>query len=317
MLLHRKKSRYQGVSEVADAKCREKFAAMDSIDRCQLLSRLAFERLERKARDMRSIMVSAREDWYQTLFEALSRTVSDMSNRDCYQELARRVKIHNIMRERQSRLRIEALLFGTSGLLSTMEHSDIYINELRREFDYLRQKYCIEPMDPNLWKISNLRTANHPYLRFSEIASLLLKNDFTFEDVIDCTTAQQVEALFSIESTPYWSGLFDKAEQYEQPLKRLGCQKAHLIGINLVAVIQYLYGKMVGKSSIHNLSIELWERLPAERNRYTMEWDSKHKLIRSAMESQAIIQLSQKYCEAKRCEECPLAGYEPKSDMRK
>ena len=53
-------------------------------------------------------------------------------------------------------------------------------------------------------------------------------------------------------------------------------------------------------------AIDLWERLSAEHNRYTKPWESDGVVTLNAFESQALLQLSRKYCDHKLCTKCPL-----------
>lgn len=295
--------------ESSKSSCHNTIVLLDPISRCSLLNTLAVERLERKARDLYQIYLDTNSDWQQTLFVALARTIGDLKNRENYTELARRVTLRNIMRERSSKIRVEALLFGTSGLLSTVSRNDSYISQLREEFNYLSHKYSIESMESKVWSTMLSRPANHPRLRLSELASLLTGESFSLESIIGCSTTEDVERLFKTEASQYWSSYFSHTASTDHTIKRLGNEKAHIIGINLVVVIQFLYGRLTGKCSIVDRALDLWERLPAEKNRYTTEWSSAGLSIHNAYESQAILQLSREYCEQKRCDNCPLMCY--------
>ena len=95
------------------------------------------------------------------------------------------------------------------------------------------------------------------------------------------------------------------AESDESP-KRIGTFKANIIGINLVAVLQFAYGSYTGREALRDSALTLLERLPAEDNRYMRNWRNTGVSIRNAFESQALLQLATEYCPAKRCTECPV-----------
>ena len=114
------------------AACGEHIAAMDALRRAELYNTLAFERLERKNRDINDIHRSTGENWNQTFYIMLLRTIGGMDNRRPFEELAGRATYAAILRERDSLHKIEALLLGTSGLLD-LYRDDEYTIALKRE----------------------------------------------------------------------------------------------------------------------------------------------------------------------------------------
>ena len=121
-----------------------------------------------------------------------------------------------------------------------------------------------------------------------------------------CRTEEDVRRLFCIEAPSYWrTHHVPGAESNESP-KRIGAFKANIIGINLVAVLQFAYGSVTGRETLRDSALTLLERLPAEDNRYMRNWRNTGVMIRNAFESQALLQLATEYCPAKRCTECPV-----------
>lgn len=287
-----------------DFGCRDLPARLDPLTRCELYSTLAVERLQRKLGDMEELFQRAEQNWQQTLYLMILRTVGDLQNRANYMELGGRVTLHALLRERHSAANIEALLFGGAGLLEGCR-DDSYTRQLKAEFEHLRHKYRIEPLDPSCWRINRLRPANHPRLRLAQIAALILKQEFSIEEVLACRTREAVERLFGVEAQQYWSSYYNPSNTTDHTTKRLGQEKAHSIGINLVAVLQFFYGRKMGIEELTQRSIELWEELPAEQNRYTRLWERITPT--NAFESQALLQLAREYCEQTRCRQCPLA----------
>ena len=88
--------------------------------------------------------------------------------------------------------------------------------------------------------------------------------------------------------------------------KRLGAFKARIIGINLVAVLQFAYGSRTGDERLRDSALSLLERLPSEDNRFMRAWSGEGVPIRNAFESQALLQLATEYCARTRCAECPV-----------
>ncbi len=300
----RREELLKGWEAMAPHGCIDLPIRMDELARCELFTALAFERLEQKAVALEEILHHSNDDWNQTLYEMLFRTVGDLRNREAYSQLARRIPYRILLRERQRILSTEALLFGASGLLDGCREDD-YTRQLRSEFEFLVHKYQIEAMSPEAWRIDRLRPANHPRLRLSQLAIFLNHHEFVIDQVLACRTRKEIEQLFSTDSSHYWSSYHRPSQSGDHSTKRLGSLKAQLIGINLAAPIQYLYGRMTGRDELRHRAIELWEALPGEENRYTRIWAPYRPL--NAFESQALLQLAREYCEPHRCRQCPLA----------
>ena len=292
-------------TELGIATCRRELALMEHIHRCEIYNHLAIERLTEKSEALNLLLEESLRDWNQTLYLMLFRTIGDLQNRELFLEIGRRTSYHMIQRERPSQLRIEAILFGTASLLGGCRDDD-YTRQLNAEFEHLSQKYSIEPIDPKEWRINRLRPANHPRLRLAQIATFLNRQEFVIDKVLECRERADVERLFSIEASQYWSSYYNPSQSTSHTTKRLGEEKSNMIGINLVAVMQFLYGKLSGQEDMMRRAIDLWERLSAEHNRYTKPWESDGVVTLNAFESQALLQLSRKYCDHKLCTKCPL-----------
>lgn len=204
--------------------CAGFLTTLDPLHLADLLTGLVYDRLRRKYDAAAEIYRISGQNWNQTFYTLLFRYIGDLSNQDTYTELARRATYTMVLRERRSLPRIEALLFGTSGLLDTFRPDD-YIRRLRDDFAYFRARYDIEPIDPSAWKTANIRPGNLPRLRIAQLASFLSQHDFVFEQLLACRTRQEVNRLFRTEASPYWSGARQTPEGPEENPKRVGQQK--------------------------------------------------------------------------------------------
>lgn len=287
-----------------DFGCHDLLYRLDPLERCNLYNELAFSRLERKQKALMELFGEQDCNWPLALFRMVLRTVGDLQNREAYMELGRRLSYSCLLRERNSVVGVEALLFGTASLLEGCR-DDEYTRLLRTEFEHLRHKYRIEPMDPARWRIHYLRPANHPRLRLAQIAALVMHPDFCVEKLIECRTVLDIERIFALEASQYWSSYYNPSSAVDHTTKRLGRDKAHSLGINLVAVLQFAYGRHMGRDELVQRALDLWESLPAEQNRYTRIWEYATPL--NAFESQAQLELAREYCEKSLCRQCPLA----------
>ena len=283
--------------------CGGYLGSLDPLHLTDLLTQLVYDRLKRKCEMVDEIYRFSGQNWNQTFYALLFRYIGDLPNRETYMELARRATYTMVLRERPSRQRIEALLFGTSGWLSTFRPDD-YVRRLRSDFDYFQSKYGIDPIELSRWKTTKIRPNNAPHLRIAQLASFLAQHNFVFEQVLACQTRKDVYDLFSVEAAPYWSG----NDTRQEPPKRVGQMKSDIFGINLAAILQYAYGSYIQDEGLRDRAFALLECIPPEENQYITRWRGYGLEPQNAFDTQALLQLALEYCAQKRCDHCPVAG---------
>ena len=277
-----------------------------------LVDTLVSERNARKQREIMDIFRRCNCDWTETLHVVLFRFLGGKHNRAASERLASIVTNHIIMRENSSLANIEALLFGASGLLD-IYNADDYISHLKQEFSHLSLKYSITPMSHEEWHFSGMYYNNHPALRLAQIAACLHENKISVQSITSCATRRDVYDLFSGRATEYWMQQVLPYSNVHSIAPRIGSVKSDILGINLVAPLMYAYGSYTESQKLISRAIALLRNIPAEDNRYTRQWN---RSITTAVESQALIQLSTEYCGRTRCHECPLAKLILYNDQR-
>ena len=285
--------------------CGGYLAGLGSLQRSEICTALLFSRLERKMRMVDALREDASENWNQTFYVLLFRTIGDVTNRDAFLTLARRVSYRMVLRERASLHAVEAMLIGASGLLDNYR-DDAYTRSLKQDFDYFSRKYEIAPMTGAEWNLRDIRPANHPLLRIAQLAAFLASNDFLIDRLVECRTAEEVRRLFSAEASDYWYTHYIPATPTRELPKRIGRMKSDLLGINLVSLIQYAYGAYNGNERLRERAFALLEAIPAEENRFMRRWRLYDLHPANAFQSQALLQLATEYCDRRRCAECPV-----------
>ena len=289
----------------ATAACGAWLSRLDSMNLLTLYADLLFERQENKFNTIKDIFDRSGGNWNMTYFVMFFRTLGDVSNREAFMRLAWRVTCNAVLHERTEQRSVEAMLLGASGLLKSYPADD-YIRALESEFGYLSHKYGIEPMSAGEWNLRRINPLNHPVLRIAQAAAFLSSAEFMFRDSMDCRTAADVENLFCAEASDYWLTHFTPGTDGEQVPKRIGRTKASLIGINLVAPMQFAYGRVTANERMLERATDLLESIEAEDNRYIRRWTAYGLVPANAFESQALLQLYTAYCDRRRCEECPV-----------
>lgn len=285
--------------------CGGYLGGLNTLQRTEICTALIFDRLSRKMRLVEALRREAEDNWNQTFYLLYFRTLGDRRNQEACLELARRVPYRIVLRERLAPHAVEAMLFGASGLLE-LYRNDTYTLDLKRGFEYFAAKYGIEPMEASAWALTEIRPANHPVLRLAQAAEFFTQDEFVMERAMNCRTEEEVRELFCIEASPYWRTHHIPGAESDESPKRIGAFKANIIGINLVAVLQFAYGSYTANERLRDSALTLMERLPAEDNRYMRDWKAAGVGPRNAFESQALLQLATEYCAERRCAECPV-----------
>lgn len=280
-------------------------AGLDELQRSEIYTALIFDRLKRKMGMVDRLRIESADNWNQTFYLLYFRTLGDRINQEAYLELARRVPYKAVLRERLAPMAVEAMLFGTSGLLELYGDDD-YTLTLRDRYAHLAVKYDIRPMNASEWVLSEVRPANHPVLRIAQAAEFFTRDEFVMGRTMGCRNEEMIRELFCVEASPYWRTHHVPGAASDESPKRIGTFKANIIGINLVAVLQFAYAAHTDNEALRDNALSLLERLHAEDNRYTRAWREHGVKNRSAFDSQALLQLATEFCARGRCAECPV-----------
>lgn len=278
---------------------------MPSLERIALLDRLLVERLHRKCGDVMSVYELSGGDWAQTLYTMLFRAMGGNRNREPYMELARRATYQMALRERSSIELVEALLLGTSGLLDGCYFDD-YVKRLNDDYIYLSRKYDITPMRGGEWARGGVRAQNRPLTRIVQLASFVARRDFMFDCVVNCRTRNDVHKLFDVEVSGYWATHYVPDGTGERCPRRIGSEKADLLAINAVVPVMFAYGQSTGKASLKDAALDLLADIPAESNAIVRSWSGVGVPVKSALDTQALLQLRNEYCALGRCTDCSV-----------
>ncbi len=276
--------------------CVDYLVGMDATRRLSLFNDLLFSRLDRKCGEVTHIYDTTGENWNQAFYIQLLKYIGSPANRGTFIELARRATYPMVLKERKSLQRVEALLFGTAGLLDSVPYDD-YIEALKRDFEYLRNKYDITPLEKRDWKLGG-RDANRPVARLAQAAVLFARREFLFDDAIDCRSRKNVYDILGVESSIYW--IDRKARS-----KSIGWDKSDILAINVVAILQYAYGVYTQRDELRDRALTLLEKLPAESNKPIGKWIKGDFKPQNAFDTQALLQLTE-ICGARACEVCPI-----------
>lgn len=299
------KNRYQQlINQEHWIPCQPVFPNMASEKLEFWLQRLAIERLQDKTRAISHLLEQQKGDWEAMLFQVITLVLLGKVNQSAAERWAASLPIPLVRKYRHRLFLLEALFFGHAGLVAA--EGEPYPNDLEREYTYLKKKHGLKPINGSCWKFMRMRPANFPTLRLAQLATLWHCNDHLFEKVLAASNLKEIENLFTVEVSQYWKTHFRFGKSSAPKNKRLGKQTLHLLAINAVAPLQFLYGQMRHRPELKDRAIQLWEETPGENNSVSRKWSTLGMHVESAFQSQALLHLKSKYCSQIRCLECQI-----------
>jgi hypothetical protein len=207
---------------------------------------------------------------------------------------------------------IEALLFGTAGLLETglikEALSDEYYLNLLKEYSVLSAKYSLQPLHGWLWKFSRLRPSNFPTVRLSQLATMLSISGGLFSRVLEAADIKQIKRLFEVSATAYWDDHFVFGKRSRSFAKHTGSQASDILLINSVIPLIFVYGQCRDDQEIRERALSFLEDIAPEKNVIISEWENAGIFAESAFYTQALIQLRNEYCKKRKCLDCRIGS---------
>lgn len=281
--------------------------SLEGVYRQQLFTDLYFDRMRRKHEHILYSLHRFNNDWSQTIYYMLLRSMDVGQNRSNYEMIADILPLKVIARSCSVPRDVEALILGASGMLSVFKDEDAYLRSMKETFYFLAHKFQLGTMAVRQWNLSRIPPNRHPILRLSQVAQFISLDRLNINAICNCVTIGDVEYMFRVEANNYWSdALMSQSGGYFAPPQYIGYEKSHLLGINFIVPLQLAYADYTSNDALHDRAIALLESIKAERNRYTNGWLSYGVKVQNALESQALIQLATEFCQKRRCDECPV-----------
>lgn len=282
------------------------------------MSALQTERLEQQTEAIKQRVANCGGSWEGGYFATLARNYGFGINGDAFETWAKVVPLQAVAHHRDNLFQIEAIFLGQAGLLEVERIPERYrddalkegyFGKLRNEYRYLAHKFSLQPMDAGLWRFLRLRPQNFPHIRLAQLANLYYQQKTGIAALIDCETVKEVQELLCSKVTPYWQTHYMFGSASDKQTKNLSSQSLRLLLINTAVPMLFAYGRYLGNESLCDRAFLFLEQLKAEDNHIIRMWNECGIDVKSAADSQALIQLKNNYCDRKDCLRCRI-GYE-------
>lgn len=274
------------------------------------LERMAMERLQNKTERTLELLDSFAGSWEDVCYVTLSRNLGFGVNNDAFERLARRTPLRLLRKHSDSLLQLEAFLLGQAGLLdSSRATGDPYVDRLTAEYAFLANKFSLQPLERDNWKLFRLRPQNFPYRRIAMLAHFIHGGFRLMEDILEADGEKQLRALFQVTLTGFWATHYTLDGKPARPTPALGNASIDIVLINTVATLLYAHGSATANERECDRAIKLLESLRPEKNRIIAEFETAGIACDNAFTSQAMIELKRNYCEARKCIYCKFGHH--------
>lgn len=290
---------------------------------------LAIQRMLAKMQRVSDLVEGRKDSWAEAFYVMLCRSLGTGVNSDACERLARSLPLHALQKHLDSRLQVEAMLFGQAGWLSdegntggtiviprpdkgvmadaTCSYELSYLQQLRREYAFLRAKFQLSPLAASVWQFGRVRPKASPHFRMAYLAALLCSQHDLFGRIVDAGSLQELFSIFNVCVEGYWSTHYHLGGDVSRDdIHGIGLQTLRSIIINAVVPVLLAYYRWMGDEERMERALGLLSLLPAEDNRYMAQWIAAGLPLRNAMDTQALLHLYREYCEPHKCMQCRI-----------
>ena len=239
------------------------------------------KRLECKRASITRLLEITKNSWEHALYISLARNFGFHTNSLPFEQLAICTPLSYLQKHRNNLFQLTALLLGQAGLIDDPA--------MQKEYDFLRTKFDLTPLDGSIWKHGKLRPQNSPELRIRQFAQLLYQSENLLSKILDTDDLKELKALFEVD--------------------KIGMNSIDILLINTVIPYKYAYALHRNNPAQAEAAMNLMERIPAENNTVVRQWRVLGQSIRNAADTQALLHLYQNYCQHHECINCEV-GYQ-------
>lgn len=287
--------------------CESQFRDITDLTKLSMFDRTLLQRVEVKATFVSELLNTNQGNWEETTYQLLAKNFGFKLNAEPFLRLAQQLPLKILQKHRDQPLQLEALVFGMAGFLEDTP-ADAYQATLQKEFQFLSAKYQLKDkvMAQHQWKLLRLRPANFPTVRLAQFAQLIASQSSLFSLFVQTETMHELSKKLKVKQPIYWQKhhLFGKVTQSK--VLGLGKDSVQNIIINTVVPLLAAYSQQKDNRLYLEKAISYLEQLPSEQNHLTALWEQLGVKVKTAFDSQAVIELYNHFCSYKQCLRCNI-----------
>ncbi|SFN33724.1 DUF2851 family protein [Salegentibacter flavus] len=287
--------------------CEKNFPEIDEFKLRHWLERVYSERLENKSELILEMLKASENNWEAVLFRLLSKNFGLNVNGDAFLSFAQSFDFTLVQKCALERLNLEALFFGQAGFLEE-DFSETYFENLKREYEFLRHKYQLKNEQVIHPKFFRLRPDNFSNIRLSQLASLYHRHKNLFSELIRAKELNSIFEIFKVETSEFWQTHYSFDKSHKKRAKRITNSFVDLVVINTVVPLKFCYARETGEEPKEDI-LKILTEIKAESNSVIDKFNFlRPGTARNALDSQAVLQLKNNYCDLNKCLNCEIGA---------
>lgn len=268
--------------------------------------RLVAERLIRKALLIQQYQQDNKDHWEESFWWMLARNFGLPVNGDAFEAVAKSIPVNLLAKHKNQVQQLEALMFGQAGLLNS-EFDEAYPKMLRKEYAFLKKKYNLVP-SPVSVKFLRMRPGSFPTLRLAQLAAVVNQSNHLFSRILEEPSLKTVKTWFQKDANDFWHYHYSFDQKSSYKVKSIGAAMIDNIIINTITPILFSYGSFYNKNELRERALGWLEEIAAEKNAITKGFQNLGLSNKTALDSQAFLELKKQYCNEHRCLQCSVGN---------
>lgn len=286
--------------------CESDFNTVDDFILDNWLERIYFERLERKYTTIEALLLASKNNWEAVLFKMLTKNFGLKVNGDSFFSIANSIDFSIIRKLYSNSRNLEALFFGQASLLE-QDIQEPYFLELKKTYFFLKQKFQLDNLHVIPIQFFRLRPQNFPTIRLSQLVTLYNTEQHLFSKILETNSIEDFYKLFSVTTSEFWKTHYTFQKSSKLTQKKTTKSFIDLLLINTIIPIKFSYARHQGLN-INETITKLLEQIPSEKNSIVSTFNNLNQVTKSALQSQALIQLKTEYCDKNKCLHCAVGN---------
>lgn len=286
--------------------CESQISDIDEFLMKNWLERLYFERLERKSTLIKELLNQSNGNFEAVLFKLLAKNFGLKVNGDAFLQLANSIDFSIIRKVRFNEDELMALLFGQAGFLED-DIEVVYHQNLKKTYQYLQHKYQLKPISKNLFQFFRMRPHNFPTIRIAQFVSLYVTHQNLFSKLMYISKKEEFCELFNFNINNFWQTHYTFEKTSKKSSKRLTKSFIDLMLINTIIPLKFVYLQHRNEF-VQEEFLSLIQQISSEKNSIISKFSDIKITSKNAMDSQALLELKNKYCNEKRCLHCAIGN---------
>lgn len=270
------------------------------------LERMVIERLERKTEEIEREFIQSGKNWEELLFKKMAYAFGLKINAEAFLIWASSFDFKILTKIQSNPDYVYALFFGQAGFLN-LKTEGSYIQNLQKNYLFLKSKFGLNPLDKHIFKFFRLRPPSFPTVRMMQLATIYVHYQNVFAFLMGTKDVKKIRKVFNeLEYPDFWENHFRiEKESSVRSKKEISNELIDRIIINVIIPLKFIYAKHRGAEISEEL-LEWLRELPPEKNTIIQEFKKLGLKAENAFETQAYLELKNHFCNEKKCLNCAL-----------